>query len=325
MFPSKEAVPSSGTSQVLRFLDSDREVLALAGRSSEDGPRAWRLNGEAHRLSLVQGFDRLLSWSSLHGVTRYEHQERAALRVLREMRGRAILADEVGLGKTIEAGLILKEYMVRGLVRRALILTPPALRTQWLEEMREKFSLPFEVLRSGEDWERHPLLIASLDTAKREPHGTRARSLSWDIVIVDEAHRLKNRLSRNWRFVSSLRKKYMLLLTATPVQNDMGELFNLVSLLKPGQLHTYEEFVARYVASRDGRVPSSGRHDPEPPWDFLHPASAPGALLPGPADAGGAPSLRGRHRLRPGCVWTARRTTTSHGEAYPHRPPAGDR
>jgi len=256
MFPSQEAVPSSGTSQVLRFLDSDREVLALAGRGPEDGPHAWRLNGEAHRLSLVQGFDRLLSWPSLHGVSRYEHQERAALRVLREMRGRAILADEVGLGKTIEAGLILKEYMIRGLVRRALVLTPPALRTQWLEEMREKFSLPFEVLRSGEDWERHPLLIASLDTAKREPHGTQARSLSWDMVIVDEAHRLKNRLSRNWRFVSSLRKKYMLLLTATPVQNDMGELFNLVSLLKPGQLHTYEEFVARYVASRDGRVPA---------------------------------------------------------------------
>src|SRR5207253_1481940 len=79
----------------------------------------------------------------LRGVTRYDHQERTALRVLREMRGRGILADEVGLGKTIEAGLILKEYAVRGLVQRALVLTPAALTDQWREGMETKFSLPF--------------------------------------------------------------------------------------------------------------------------------------------------------------------------------------
>ncbi|HII39964.1 MAG TPA: DEAD/DEAH box helicase, partial [Thermoplasmata archaeon] len=212
--------------------------------------------GEPHRLSLVQGFDRLLSWSSLRGVTRYEHQERTALRVLREMRGRALLADEVGLGKTVEAGIVLKEYAIRGLARRVLILTPPALRTQWQEEMREKFSLDFDILRSAKDWEAHPQLIASLDTAKREPHGSLARQVRWDLVIVDEAHRLKNSASRNWRFVAGLHKKYMLLLTATPIQNDMDELFNLVSLLKPGQLHTYDEYLARYVATLDHRVPA---------------------------------------------------------------------
>ncbi len=240
----------------IQFDEADRAVLAAFGRGPADGAHAWRLNGEAHRLSLVQGFDRLLSWSSLRGVTRYEHQERAALRVLREMRGRALLADEVGLGKTVEAGIVLKEYALRGLVRRALILTPPALRTQWQEEMREKFALDFEILRSTKDWESHPLLLASLDTAKREPHGTAARAIRWDMVIVDEAHRLKNSASRNWRFVAGLHKRYMLLLTATPIQNDMDELFNLVSLLKPGQLHTYDEYLARYVATLDHRVPS---------------------------------------------------------------------
>jgi len=74
--------------------------------------------------------------------------------------------------------------------------------------------------------------------------------------VVDEAHRLKNRTSLNWRFVSGLSKKYMLLLTATPVQNDMEELFNLISLLKPGALHTYDGFLERYVASADRRVPA---------------------------------------------------------------------
>src|SRR3989441_481103 len=253
--PPREPPPSADASLSLRFDDADRNLLARAFRTPSDGPLAWRLNGEAHRISLVDGFDRLLAWPSLRGLARYEHQERAVFRILREMHGRGILADEVGLGKTIEAGLVLKEYVIRGLVRRALILTPAALTGQWREEMGEKFSLPFAVLHSVRDWDRRPLLIASMDTAKREPHRRAAQSRSWDLVIVDEAHRLKNRLSLNWRLDARLSKKYMLLLTATPVQNDMDELFNLVSLLTPGQLHTYDRFLERYVASRDRRVP----------------------------------------------------------------------
>ena len=258
--PSSEAAPPGDASLSLQFDDADANLLARAFRTPGDGARAWRLNGEAHRISLIDGFDRLLAWPSLRGVVRYPHQERTCMRVLREMRGRAILADEVGLGKTIEAGLLLKEYAIRGLVRRALILTPASLTGQWQEEMESKFELPFAVLRSVGDWERRPLLIASIDTAKREPHRALAQQTSWDLVIVDEAHRLKNRLSVNWRFVAGLSKKYMLLLTATPVQNDMDELFNLVSLLKPGALHTYDRFVERYVGSTDGRVPA---HVPE--------------------------------------------------------------
>src|SRR5437667_9132905 len=253
--PAREPPPSADASLPLRFDDSDRDLLARAFGSPGDGPRACRLNGEAHRISLVDGFDRLLAWPVLRGVTRYDHQVRTALRVLRDLRGRAILADEVGLGKTIEAGLVLKEYAVRGLIHRVLILTPAALTDQWREEMETKFALPFAVLRSIRDWDRKPFVIASMDTAKREPHRRAAQARPWDLIVVDEAHRLKNRFSLNWRFVAGLSKKYMLLLTATPVQNDMDELFNLVTLLKPGQLHTYDRFLERYVASPDRRVP----------------------------------------------------------------------
>src|SRR3989449_5047634 len=253
--PAREPPPSADASLPLRFDDSDRDLLARAFGSPGDGPRAWRLNGEAHRISLVDGFDRLLAWPVLHGVARYDHQVRTALRVLRDLRGRAILADEVGLGKTIEAGLVLKEYAVRGLIHRVLILTPAALTDQWREEMETKFALPFAVLRSIRDWDRKPFVIASMDTAKREPHRRAAQARPWDLIVVDEAHRPKNRFSLNWRFVAGLSKKYMLLLTATPVQNDMDELFNLVTLLKPGQLHTYDRFLERYVASPDRRVP----------------------------------------------------------------------
>src|SRR2546421_515257 len=258
--PASEAARPGDASLSLQSDDADADLLARAFRTLGDGARAWRLNGEAHRISLIDGFDRLLARPSLRGVVRYPHQERTCLRVLREMRGRAILADEVGLGKTIEAGLLLKEYAIRGLVRRALILTPASLTGQWREEMESKFELPFAVLRSVGDWEHRPLLIASIDTAKRDPHRVWAQRTSWDLVIVRERRALKNRLSVNSRFVASRSKKYMLLLTATPVQNDMDELFNLVSLLKPGALHTYDRFVERYVGSADGRVPT---HVPE--------------------------------------------------------------
>src|SRR3989475_11417926 len=90
--------------------------------------------------------------------------------------------------------------------------------------------------------------------------GWGAKRRAGALVRGTGAHRLKNRLSVNWRFVAGLSKKYMLLLTATPVQNDLDELFNLVSLLKPGALHTYDRFVERYVGSADVRVPA---HLPE--------------------------------------------------------------
>src|SRR2546422_3053029 len=140
--PAREPPPSADASLTLRFDDSDRDVLARAFRTPGEGPSAWRLNREAHRISLVDGFDRLLAWPVLHDVTRYDHQERTALRVLRDMRGRAILADEVGLGKTIEAGLGLKEKAGRGLLHRGLVLPPPALTGQWRGEEETKVSLP---------------------------------------------------------------------------------------------------------------------------------------------------------------------------------------
>src|SRR3989454_16049 len=148
----------------------------------------------------------------------------------------------------------------RDLLHRVLILPPAALTDQWREEMETKFALPFAVLRSIRDWDRKPFVIASMDTAKREPHRRAAQARPWDLIVVDEAHRLKNRFSLNWRFVAGLSKKYMLLLTATPVQNDMDELFNLVTLLKPGQLHTYDRFLERDIgrAARRGALGGPG-------------------------------------------------------------------
>src|SRR3989449_2857850 len=149
--PAREPPPSADASLTLRFDDSDRDVLAQAFRMPGEGPSAWRLNRDAHRISLVDGFDRLLAWPVLQGVTRYDHQERTALRVLRDMRGRAILADEVGLGKTIEAGLVLKKYAVPGLVHPAPLLPPPAVADPRRGEMGNKVSLPLPLPPSLRD------------------------------------------------------------------------------------------------------------------------------------------------------------------------------
>lgn len=219
---------------------------------SEGRFEPWRwfdLRLRAERLALTQGFERLLCLDSLQ-IDLYDHQRQAVLKVLRDMRGRALLADEVGLGKTIEAGVILKEYMVRGLVRKALVLAPASLLTQWQQELNEKLGIPARIHRSADNWDRYDCVITSLDTARRAPHADRICKIPWDIIIVDEAHRLKNRQTVSWRFVDGLAKKYLLLLTATPIQNDLNELYNMLTLLKPGLLRTYSSFKREFMLDK---------------------------------------------------------------------------
>lgn len=241
----------------LRFAPEDAHVLAAVQDGVHEDARLWRLNLDANRLGLDSGFQELRCLPLVRGVDRLEYQTATALKVLRDLRGRALLADEVGLGKTIEAGLVLKEYVVRGLVRKALVLVPASLTVQWQEELRGKFGLAFEIVDEIDDWERHPFVIASIDTAKRPEHREIVERLYYDLVIVDEAHRLRNRHTRNWKFVSSIRKKYILMLTATPVQNDLEELFNLVTLLKPGQMRTWGAFRKEFFRRGDKRVPAN--------------------------------------------------------------------
>jgi len=218
---------------------------------------------EAASLSLRRPARRLLIEDACRhlwrraGLVPLSYQLETCRRVIEELHGRAVLADEVGLGKTIEAGMILKEYMLRGLVRRALVLAPATLTWQWQAELREKFDIPVVLQRTEHDWERCAVLVASLDAAKRAPHCDIIQRLDYDLLIVDEAHRLKNARTANWRFVSGIRRKYCLLLTATPVHNDLRELYNLITLLWPGVLGTFHQFQNRYLL--DKRTPRNPR------------------------------------------------------------------
>ncbi|MBM7623438.1 DEAD/DEAH box helicase [Sporohalobacter salinus] len=170
----------------------------------------------------------------------YPHQIETAQRVINDFNGRALLADEVGLGKTIEAGLILKEYILRGEVETVLILTPASLSYQWWVELTNKFDIDIFNNRKGKGWHYFNHQIASIDLAKRERHAEVIYKRDFDMVIVDEAHKLKNSDTLNWKFVNNLSPEYMLFLTATPVQNELEELYNLVSLLRPELFKNYE-------------------------------------------------------------------------------------
>ena len=219
-------------------------------------PSQFDLRLEAERWAGWAGTERLISLDSLRGVERFPHQIRACLKVMRDLNGRAILADEVGLGKTIEAGIVLKEYLLRGAVRTALVLVPASLCEQWAAELWEKFELDFVVSRGpAGQWGRHPLVISSLETARHERHRRRVRGANYDVVVVDEAHRLRNHLTLGWKFLNELNPRYLLLLTATPVQNDMRELYNLATLVRPGTVGTFSQFRRDFLSGHDRRSP----------------------------------------------------------------------
>src|SRR5206468_3572876 len=157
----------------LRFSPRNSEVLAKVRDGIIEDAADWALHYQALLLDVQSGFDRLLCIPLMRGVRHYKYQVDTALKVLREMRGRAILA--------------------------------------------------------------------------------------YEVEIVDEAHKLKSRATQNWKLIASMRNKYMLLLTATPVQNDLEELFSLVTLLRPGQLSSYGGFKDRFVRRGDRRTPSNPR------------------------------------------------------------------
>src|SRR5213078_2800064 len=151
--------------------------------------RAWyELRREAEHVALVPGFDRLITLGG-HAIKELPHQIDVAQRVLRQMGGRAILADEVGLGKTIEASIIYRELAIRGLARRTLILTPASLVGQWQGELETKFFERFDMPTKPDEWHHVTKAIISHDRARSRTHAPAILRNRWDLVIVDEAHK----------------------------------------------------------------------------------------------------------------------------------------
>jgi len=224
---------------VLLYRDDEARLEAVtAGRPwAFDGDGAtYRLVSEAHRIRLAHLFDPLLAvHTSL--VDPLPHQLTAVYeRMLPVQPLRFLLADDPGAGKTIMAGLLVKELIARADVRRCLVVCPGSLAEQWQDEMREKFHLRFEIATNENlesaatsNWfAEHHLVIARLDKLSRNEDVQRklqAPGTAWDLVIFDEAHKLSatafgNEVKYTKRYhlaeLLGAQTRHLLLMTATP-------------------------------------------------------------------------------------------------------------
>lgn len=229
--------------------------LELASGLSFDSCARFDLLTEATRLSLAYEYDRLLSLAASR--TNLEpYQVEAVYQVLNGYKQRFLIADDVGLGKTIETGMILKELSARGRANRVLAVVPAALQFQWQREMRERFDEHFIIYSSSylkelrqalpknaNVWEAHDKIVTSIDYAKREdgPLPELLRT-EWDVIVFDEAHKLSvtrygGKIDRTQRYrlghAMHDRTDSLLLLTATPHRGDSYAFYALISLIDP--------------------------------------------------------------------------------------------
>lgn len=174
------------------------------------------------------------------GSVAFPHQLKSAKYIMEEMNGLAIVADEVGLGKTNIAALILEELFAHEPNASALILVPPNLRKQWArDELPRYFNRHvFTNGRALTAIAKAPVVLLSLDQAKglgrNEALATVLLRRKWDLLIVDEAHDCRNAEILRFKFVYTLMAKRKVFLTATPIQNTGYDIFHLATLLKPG-------------------------------------------------------------------------------------------
>lgn len=195
----------------------------------------FKLGIEANRLGLAYEYDPYFSLSIARVVPLPHQLEAVYDNILPLARIRFLLADDAGAGKTIMAGLLLKELKIRGLVNRTLIITPANLSFQWQRELRDKFREPFEILRGYDlraaygtnPWTDKSQIITSMDWAKRDEVKTSLqRAEHWDLTIVDEAHKMSasdsEHKSDRYMLGELLTTKtdHFLLLTATPHKGD---------------------------------------------------------------------------------------------------------
>jgi SNF2 family DNA or RNA helicase len=236
---------------------------ALFEPGENDAPAEVLLRRRSAQVSLIPGFEKLLALTHVNPeiFRDYVHQRVVAEKALRELGGAALLADETGLGKTMEAGIIAAELIVRGLVRTVLVVVPASLSHQWREEMHEKFALDFRIVRSSKDLvDDPPLKIVSYTVLRSERAGKVLREQAVDLLVCDEAHHLKNRSTKQYRAVNRIQKKYVLLLSATPFHNRLVELKSLIDVLKPGLLGSTRAFNKQYVDPKDPRRPRNVHH-----------------------------------------------------------------
>ncbi len=240
-----------------------------------------RLGLDAHALGIAWRFDPYFGLS-VSRVDPLPHQLEAVYdHLLKPARVRFLLADDAGAGKTIMAGLLMRELQLRGLAERILIVAPSNLTFQWQRELREKFDQSFVVLKGAElraqygvnQWMDRDRIVTSLDLAKRDEILPGLRQARWDLVVVDEAHRMSARdeshKSQRYKLGELLRdtSDHLLLLTATPHKGDQENFSLFLQLL---DRDAYASVTSIRHALHRGRAPFYLRRTKEAMVHFPH-------------------------------------------------------
>lgn len=229
------AQPGAAADPVLRFLD-------------------------AFRLRISHSFDHLSSLSNSR-TRLLAHQIEAAHIVTSAVKPRFLIADEVGLGKTIEAGLVIKELMFRRGYENILICVPAPLVVQWQSEMRNRFNEHYTILDRAsfknfmQEKPSRARVITSIDFIKSSRYSEPVLRRKWDLAVFDEAHRLRrdyNKVTVAYSFAESIAQKCeaLLLLSATPFRGKLEELYYLVRLIDPHVLGPMSSFMAEETTGR---------------------------------------------------------------------------
>ena len=231
-------------------------ILRSVDSGADRARKAW-LSYEAHALPIMESASALTSAR----IDLLPHQVVLTHRIATASPRRFLIADEVGLGKTIETALILRELASRGELDRALMVVPAGLVNNWHRELNEVFNLGFEVFGSEGDitdrktnaFAKHDRLIASIDTLKRPARIRRLLDAPrWDLVVFDEAHHLsasrnggKVRKTENYKLAEALKdhSRDLLLLSATPHQGNHFQFWMLVQLMNPALFANPEDML----------------------------------------------------------------------------------
>ncbi|WP_375237733.1 DEAD/DEAH box helicase, partial [Microbacterium schleiferi] len=217
-----------------------REVVAGQVFSFDADPNSFLLAAEARRMKLAYLFDPQAALGT-SDVQPLPHQLRAVYELMLQKQPlRYVLADDPGAGKTVMAGLLIKELLLRGDAANVMVVSPGVLVDQWDEEMREKFDLEFEtltrdkILHEGNPFARGGLWLARLDVLARNSEGIldKACEIDWDLIIFDEAHKMSASVwgnevkkTKRYQMAEQLGKhtRNLLMMTATPCASGWGE------------------------------------------------------------------------------------------------------
>jgi superfamily II DNA or RNA helicase len=237
-------------------LSRTKRILGSVTDDAKRARKAW-LCYEAHAIPIMESAAALTSAK----IDLLPHQVVLTHRVTTASPRRFLIADEVGLGKTIETALILRELASRGELKRALMIVPAGLVNNWHRELNDVFNLDFEVFGSEGDitdrktnaFAKHDLLIASIDTLKRPARIKRLLDAPrWDLVVFDEAHHItahrngnKVRKTENYKLAEAIKNhtRDLLLLSATPHQGNHFQFWMIIQLLNPTLFSSPEEMI----------------------------------------------------------------------------------